>query len=119
MAFTNAERVAIRKFCGYGVKTTAGLFGSMFGTMEFILDKMDSDEESEIRTNYLAVLPDLEAAILLAGDTLDTDQAAVWTRNKNELADRKGLFDDRRKALCATLGIEPGPGLSSGRIVRG
>jgi hypothetical protein len=46
-----------------------------------------------LRSVYLAQLYPLEAAIPGAGGNLDTDQAAVWTHNRDEVRDRAALFD--------------------------
>jgi hypothetical protein len=44
---------------------------------------------------------------------LDTDQAAVWKHNKDEVRDRAGLFDNWRRRLCGP----PGPDLASGNTI--
>jgi len=62
---------------------------------------------------YLGTLAALESAIPRSSDNLDTDQAAVWSRNQNEYRDRELLFDGWRVRLCAFLGIPPGPGFHS------
>ena len=63
---------------------------------------------------YLATLSSLEFAVPRSGENLDTDQAAVWTRNRSETEDRAALFDDWRRRLCGFLGMPPGPALASG-----
>ena len=65
---------------------------------------------------YLGTLTVLEFAVPRAGDNLDTDQASVWTRNRDELRDRSRLFDDWRRRLCGFLGIPPGPALTDGGL---
>jgi len=72
-----------------------------------------ADGEVNVVRRYLATLVTLEAAIPHASDNLDTDQAAVWTRNQNEYRDRERLYDDWRVRLCAFIGLPPGPGLFS------
>ncbi len=67
------------------------------------------DAELGIARRYLAALTNLELAVPRAGDSLDTDQAAVWTRNRTEPLDRLALFDEWRRRLCAFLGVHPGP----------
>jgi hypothetical protein len=62
---------------------------------------------------YLVTLTTLETAIPRASENLDTDQAAVWTRNQNEFRDRERLFDNWRIRLCAFIGLTPGPGIRS------
>ena len=73
-----------------------------------------ADSELSVLRQYLATLIGLEASIPRASENLDTDQAAVWTRNRHEAQDRAALFDDWRRRLCGFLGIPPGPALVSG-----
>lgn len=118
--FTDAELTDIRRFCGYPVKgqfPTQGFgyrFFQDYGTLEYRLQNLTSDEEGVIRTTYLANLSTLEAAIPGAGGNLDTAQAAVWIRNANEVRDRQRLFDLWRRQLCGFLGVPPGPALGAG-----
>lgn len=78
-------------------------------------------EEETIVINFLTTLSTLEAAIPASGDNLDTDQAAVWYHNKNEVRDRTKLYSQWRRQLCNFVGIAPGPGLGDDivRVVRG
>lgn len=77
-------------------------------------------EEEVIVADYLATLAGLEIGITRAADNLDTDKAAVWQRNRCEVADRTRLYNQWRRQLCSLLGIPPGPALGNGttRIVR-
>ena len=75
-----------------------------------------SDAEATVVRRYLGTLTVLEFAVPRAGDNLDTDQASVWTRNRDELRDRSRLFDDWRRRLCGFLGIPPGPALADGGL---
>jgi hypothetical protein len=75
-----------------------------------------SDAEAAVVRRYLGTLTILEFAVPRAGDNLDTDQASVWTRNRDELRDRTRLFDDWRRRLCGFFGIPPGPTLTDGGI---
>ena len=52
-----------------------------------------------------------------ASANLDTDQAAVWTHNKDEVADRNNLYYLKRRELCAYIGVRPGRALSGGASV--
>ncbi|MGH3261532.1 MAG: hypothetical protein ACRDNS_06005 [Trebonia sp.] len=119
--FTSAEKTAIRRHCGYPAygDGDAGFqnwrFYQVYGLMEFRLNNLSTDEETVVRT-YLAQLLSLEIAIVRASDGLDTDQAAVWTRNKSELRDRQNLFDSWRRRLCGFLGLPPGPALGDGGL---
>jgi hypothetical protein len=116
MAFSEAERTEIRRFCGYPAygSGTAGYQGwryyQAYGLMEFRLSHMTGSEETVAR-KYIAALETLESALAGAGETLDTAVAAVWTRNPKEIADRTRLFDDWRRRLCGFLGLPAGPDL--------
>jgi hypothetical protein len=116
MAFTDVEKTDIRRFCGYPAYGAAAgsqswRFYQAFGLLEFRMNNL-SGAESGILRRYLGTLAVLECAVPHAGDNLDTDQAAVWTRNRDELRDRTKLFDDWRRRLCGFLGIPPGPDLA-------
>lgn len=118
MAFTNSEKVDIRRFCGfpaYGVGQ-AGFQGWRFfqayGLLEFRLNNMAPEEEAVIRTTYLANLNTLETAIVGTSANLDTAKAAVWEHNPREHADRENLFLSWRRKLCGFLGIPPGPAIA-------
>ncbi len=117
MAFTDAEKTDIRRYCGYPVygNTPSPFFWArytvQYGNLEFKLNNLSPAEEAVVRTVYLAQLGPLEAAIPGASANLDTAEAAVWTWNTNETRDRAALLDLWRRRLCAFLGTAPGPGL--------
>lgn len=119
MAFTTQERVDIRRFCWYPVyggtpsSFQSYRFFQAYGTLEYRLSNLMAEEEGVVRTTYLANLATLETAIPGTSANLDTDQAAVWTHNKRELADREALFTNWRKKLCEFLGVPPGPAFGS------
>ncbi|HET6183227.1 MAG TPA: hypothetical protein VFA03_06485 [Acetobacteraceae bacterium] len=119
--FTSAEKTAIRRYCGYPAygDGDAGFqnwrFYQVYGLMEFRLNNLSPDEETVVR-GYLQQLANLELAIVRASDNLDTEQAAVWTRNKTEIDDRLSLFDSWRRRLCAFFGLPPGPALRDGGV---
>ncbi|MEJ0016758.1 MAG: hypothetical protein WDN25_09340 [Acetobacteraceae bacterium] len=121
MAFSDSEKTDVRRFCGYPAHGAANSgmqnwrFFQAFGLLEFRLNNL-SDSEAGVVRRYLGTLTVLEHAVPHAGDNLDTDQASVWTRNRDELRDRTRLFDDWRRRLCAFLGIPPGPGMGDGGI---
>jgi hypothetical protein len=116
---TDAEKVDIRRFCGYPAYGAAptGMqswrYFQVYGVLEFRLTNL-SDSEITIVRRYLGSLTTLELAIPGASDNLDTDQASMWTRNKDELNDRMRLFDGWRRRLCGFIGVPTGPALSSG-----
>lgn len=72
--------------------------------------------ELVIVRRYLGTLLMLEVAVPKVSDNLDTDQAAIWTHNKNEARDRLHLLDEWRRRLCQFLGVPSGQGLRSGDI---
>jgi hypothetical protein len=116
MPFTDAEKTDVRRFCGYPAygSADAGMqnwrFFQVYGLLEFRMNNL-SDAETAIVRRYLATLNTLEIAVPRSGEHLDTDQAAVWTRNRDELRDRAKLFDDWRRRLCGFFGIPPGPAM--------
>ncbi|QIY81499.1 hypothetical protein [Chromobacterium violaceum] len=120
MAFTDAEKTDIRRFCGFPVfggqpvQAFGHRFFTQYGTLEFRLNNLQPGEEAVIRNTYLANLLELETDIVGTRDNLDTAQAAVWTRNRNEVRDREALFDGWRRRLCGFLGVAPGPALGDG-----
>jgi hypothetical protein len=119
IALTDAEKVNTRRHCGYpAYGGTPGGFSSWrfyqaYGLLEYRLNNLTEPEVRVLR-GYLDTLSVLEAAIPLASENLDTNQAAVWSRNQNECRDRERLYDGWRTRLCAFLGLPPGPGLRSG-----
>lgn len=126
MAFTDAEKVDVRRFCGYGAyggnqpfPASGYRFSTQYGVLEYKLQTLNSSEEAVVRTTYLSALATLESDIIgSAGvrSNLDTDAAAVWKHNRSEYADRKRLFNGARRELCSFLGIAPGPGLGDGSL---
>ncbi len=117
--FTDAQKVDIRRFCGYPAYggTPAGFqswrFFQAYGLLEFRMNNLLPEEATVVLT-YLNTLYTLEPAVPNAGTNLDTAAASVWTHNQAEVADRVNLLDDWRRRLCAFLGVPPGPGLASG-----
>lgn len=121
---STAEKVDARRYCGYGMFGQQVLpangyrFSTAYGSLEYKLNNMLTEEEAVFRTTYLANLSLLESDIPSVRENLDTDQAAVWTHNKNELRDRADLFSYYRRELCKFMGIPPGPGLGDGGGIR-
>jgi hypothetical protein len=119
--FTDAERVDIRRFCGYPAYGAAptGMqswrYFQVYGLFEFRLSNL-SNSEIAVARRYLGTLTTLEVAVPAASDNLDTEQASMWIRNKDELPDRIRLLDEWRRRLCGFLGVEPGPALIGGTI---
>lgn len=116
--FTDAEKVDIRRQCGYpaagstGPNTNTGYrFWTSYGLLEYRLENMAAPEEAVVRT-YLSDLTTLERDIVAVRENLDTDKAAVWTHNKNEQSDREALYDEWRRRLAQFIGVPPGPNLA-------
>lgn len=120
MALTTQERVDVRRHCGYpmygGTPSSfqSYRFFQAYGTLEYRMSNMLAEEEGVVRTTFLANLTTLETAIPGTSANLDTDAAAVWTHNKNELRDREALYSNWRRKLCGFLGVPPGPDLAGG-----
>ena len=114
MSLTNAQKVDIRRYCGFPVfgGTPTQAFGyrfmTQYGTLEFRMNNLQAEEETVV-TTMLTTLNTLEAAIPGAGANLDTDSAAVWAHNKREVKDRADLFDLWRGKLCEFFGVPRGP----------
>lgn len=121
--FTDAEKTAIRRYCGYPVFGSVPVqafgyrFFTWYGTLEFRMNNLQSVEEDVVRNTYLANLTTLETDIVGSRANLDTDQAAVWYHNKNEVRDRAALFDNWRQRLCDFFGIPQGPNFNSGQTI--
>lgn len=110
MALTDAQKVKVRYHLGYPVfgGQPVQAFGYRYfmhyGTLEFRMNNLTSDEETKV-ADMLTSLDALEAAIDTAGDNMDTDVASVWERNKNELADRERLYLTKRRRLSRFFGV--------------
>jgi hypothetical protein len=121
MVLSDAERTDVRRFCGYPVvggsaAVVSGLqLFQTHGPLEYRLSSLSPSELNIVR-RYLGNLTVLEVAVPRSSEHLDTDQAAVWTRNRTEPQDRLRLLDDWRRRLCDFLGVLPGPGLGRGGI---
>ncbi len=113
---TSTERVDVRRFCGYSVlgpdnaSFESYRFFTAYGTMEYRLTNLATEEFQQLR-QFLGQLYLLEQAILNASSGLDTAQAAVFTRNPREMAERNSLYRQWRRALCDFIGVPPGPAL--------
>lgn len=126
---TSAQIVDVRRFMGYSVSGNDVSFPfrelvyssvSYMGlSIDYRLANLSSDEEAIVVNKYLVNLNLREQEIQDASCNLDTDQAAVWKHNKNEISDRRDLFTALRRELCTFLGFEPGPQLGyANRLVR-
>jgi hypothetical protein len=119
--FTDQQKTDIRRFCGYPAYG-AGAAGNMgwrfftaYGALEYRMNNLSANELAVVVT-YLATLNQLEQAVPGASQNLDSDAAASWRHNSNEVADRLRLFDGWRRRLCAFMGVAPGEGLGQGGL---
>ncbi len=114
MALTNAEKVEVRRHCGFPIYGAANAtppafgyrFNTWFLTLEYRMNNMSVDEEEVLRDKYLANCNSLEDAIPTASENLDTDRAAVWYHNKQEVQDRFNLYKLWCERLIEFLGLE-------------
>ena len=124
MAFSDAEKTDVRRFCGYsayGNAPTANFgarFTTAYGSLEYKLNNLSAAEEAVVRTTYLANLALLETDLISTRTNLDTAEASVWKHNPREQADREALFASCRMKLCGFLGVPLGPDLQAGGSVR-
>ena len=122
-ALTDAERVDVRRFCGYPAYGSGNSgfqgyrFFTSYGELEYHMTNLAPAEFQVVR-QFLATLYGLESAMWGASSNLDTDQAAVWHHNKREVADRDDLYSRTRRALCATIGVPEGSALSGAGQMR-
>jgi hypothetical protein len=129
MALTAQQLVDCRRYMGYSVtgdstsqpyrELVYSNVSYMGLSLDYRLAHLSTEEEGVVVSTYLTPLALREQEIQGAADNLDTDQAAVWKRNANEVNDRIQLFNWLRRDLCRFLGFAPGPDLASGnRVVR-
>ena len=128
MALTAKQIADVRRYAGYpalGTDTPADdsrdfaymwVSPGVWQTLKHRLDNMTPEAEAILVTTYLDRLDTLETAIFSASDNLDTDEAAVWKHNRNEVGDRLGLFNNWRRMMCGFLGLKPGPHLGGGGL---
>ena len=115
---SDAERVDVRRYCGYPAYGSGASgfeswrFFQTYGTLEYRLTNM-APSEYQVTRQYLSDLYTLEQAVTGASPNLDTAEAAVWKRNPSEVGDRLRLLDNWRRRLAAFIGVPPGPTLST------
>jgi len=120
MALSYGQITDVCRFMGYQLvsqSTTFATFGYGTMTLETRLTTLTASEET-VLIGYISQCATLEAAILTSSDNLDTDAAAVWTHNKNEISDRSALYSQWRHRLCDFLGFPAGRGIGGGNSVR-
>jgi hypothetical protein len=116
-AFTDAQLVDIRRFCGYPPQSNgqvlfpAPWINVQYLALDYRLQTLSADEAGVVINTYLANLYTLESAIPGFAAQVYIGVAAVFTRNKDTMREARLALDDWRMRLCGFLGIEPGPDL--------
>ena len=119
--FSDAQKVQVRRYCGYPAygAGAAGFsswrFFQAYGTLEYRLNNL-APAEIAVVLQYVSTLGTIEAAIPRISENLDTESAAAWTHNADELKDREALFDSWRRRLCGFLGVPPGPAMGQAGV---
>lgn len=112
---TDAQKDDIRRHCGYpvfgnGVSASPPAFGyryySWYLNLEYRLNNLSSNQETLLTTIYIPNCNNALNAIMTASGNLDTDRAAVWYHNKNEVKDRFDLYKLQCKLLIQFLGVD-------------
>lgn len=112
---TDTQKVAVRRFLGYPLYGTGDVIFPYpwimryYQALETRMNSMTEDEVTVLTTVFLPNLQTLELAIPGATVNLDTDKAAVWTHNKNEVRDRWDLFNSFRQYLAEFMGVPLDP----------
>lgn len=114
---TDAEKVDVRRFAGYpafGAGANDDPFyrwSPEFVQLESHMANLQPSELTVCRM-YVTELRATEQALFGARSNMDTEQAAVWKRNKDELDERRRDFNQKRRDLCQFMGVPCGPGLT-------
>jgi len=120
---TDAERVAAREFCGYPVygpgpgDATFARFMVSYRTLEYRLTAL-TPEELTIARDHLATCQAAKVAWRSGSDNLDTDQAAIWYRNRDEMPNRRLYYRECRLDLARFMGVPAGPQMDSASFVQ-
>lgn len=116
MSLAQSDIDDTRRFAGYPVESALAYqpleLVAYSQQLSAILQGLTDNQITILQTQYLVPLRQLEPAIISAGQNLDTDRAAVWFHNKNEVQDRDNLYMITRRKLCFWLGIPAGAGIS-------
>ena len=125
LPLTDAERVAVREFTGYGLygpgpgSQSFHRFTVGYQSLEYRMGAM-LPAELVITRDHIATCTAAKAAWRSGADNLDTDQAAIWYRNRREMGDRRAYYRECRRDLARFMGIPTGPELAgegSARLV--
>lgn len=81
-------------------------------SLDYRLATLSAEEISRVTGYFLLNLYLREAEIQTAAANLDTDKAAAWTHNRDEVAHRTSLFTALRRDLCRFMGFAGGSALT-------
>lgn len=119
MALTAQQLVDLRYYIGYSVTgdVTSAPYRelvysnvSYFGlSIDYRLSHLSTEEEYLVTTYFLVNLKARRDEIQAAAENLDTNRAAIWERNRDEVGNRMAMFNALRRELCFFLGFQPGP----------
>lgn len=118
---TDQQKTDIRRFCGYPAygANPAGSIGwrfyTAYGLLEYRMNNL-SNAEMAVVSGYLSTLGQLEMAVPAASDNLDSDAAASWKHNRDEVMNRLYLLDEWRRRLCSFFGVPQGGGLEASGV---
>lgn len=104
---TAVELVDARRHAGYPVLRSVPVVGSAAFALEAALSGLSSEEEDVVR-GMLIKLNTLENDLFEIRDNSDTEQAAVFKRNANELGERETVYRSWRRRFAAFLGFALG-----------
>jgi hypothetical protein len=112
-ALLDADKTDCRRYMGFpifGNQLSPGFgyrYDQQYLIVEYRMDNLSDDEYTQITINYLPNLRILEQDIFTVRNNSDTSQAAVWYRNKLELAERVQNYNWWRQQLGQFFGIVP------------
>ena len=115
---TDQQKTDIRRFCGYpayGADPAGNLgwrFYTAYGLLEYRMNNLSAAEIGVV-SGYLSTLAQLEMAVPTASENLDSDAAATWKHNRDEVKNRLYLLDEWRRRLCSFFGVPKGSGLEA------
>jgi len=108
----DTDKTDLRRFMGFPIfgDTLSPGFGyrytQQYLLVEYRFNNLSDAEITVLQNNFLPNLRQLEQDIYGVRDNSDTSQAAVWYRNKLELAERVNNYNWWRQQLCNFFGIK-------------
>lgn len=114
---TEAQKDEVRRHAGFpvfgfGVGTTPPTFGyrylEWYLILEYRMNNLSQNQVNLLMNVYVSACNVALNAIIGSSNNLDTDRAAVWYHNKNEVKDRFELYKLQCQLLIEFIGA-PGP----------